>query len=304
MAGRMSAVLCLLAALVLAGCGKDEPVQPRPPDGGVKDPDPKTKPVPVPAPTSADDPASLAPRAGESIEAAVERFKKTEMGRKVLAKNLTALAVARDPRAFKMLLLLADDREFDPPMVLEALGQVDNPANKPAAAEKARAHFADRSIAAVGAALNAYARLKGDAGVGDISGFIRTNWNRPDGYGEQVCSSAVQALGAVRTPAAVGALVAELQRVGEPGWLPDYGSVVVATLARQRSPEVRPALMAYAEGLAAKMPGPDNPPGRKYIEEKIAEARAAAEKALRPPGPDAPEPPEPGVPPAPPPSGP
>jgi len=45
---------------------------------------------------------------------------------------------------------------------------------------------------------------------------------------------------------------------------------------RRLSPQARAALSAYADGLTARIPGVDNPPGRKYYQEKIAEARQAA----------------------------
>jgi hypothetical protein len=188
---------------------------------------------------------------------------------------------------------------------LAALGTVRGDAARAPAADELKKRMTDAGPAVVSTAVAAYVRLKGDEAMPEVRTFLTQNWDRPDGMGQQVRSAAVQALGDLDTPAADRVLIEELGRGVEPGWLPDYGSEVVRALAkpgrktveksvrgfrsiqpkRPLSMEARGALLAYGEILTRKMPGPDNPPGRKFYEEKIAEVRAVLVDPGAPPVP-------------------
>ena len=229
----------------------------------------------------------------EAIAKAIARLKSPDIGMKDLRKDLAALALGKDPRSIKVLLALSDGESglLITRMAVEALGLVSAPADRPLAAAKTRAKMDDTMPQLAAAAVQSYARLKGDEGVPEVLAFIRNRWARPDGYELTTTSAGATALGEIGTPVATAALASELAQARERGWVMDYGSAVVAALGKCRTPEARAALLDYAALLASRMPGADDPNGRKYYEDKIAEARAAA--AAPPPPPPLPPQPQP-----------
>jgi hypothetical protein len=218
----------------------------------------------------------------DAVAAEVRRLKDPQLTYKLLRAELLALAERGDGPAVETLLALSAE-QFQEDLVMEAMAQVGNAQARPRVAEHLRAKFAGRPIPQIRTALHSYRLLLGEACVAELQRFMRANRARPDGCGEQLCGAAAEELGALGTPPAQAALIAELDRVSEPGWLPDYGSTLVAVLAekRNRTPAVSEALSRYADGLARKMPPADDPNGRKYIEDKVAEARAVADGNFR-----------------------
>jgi hypothetical protein len=205
----------------------------------------------------------------------VAKIRTSDMGNKDLVKSLRGLALDGGTTAIEALMLLAAEPGYEVP-TLEALGAVRSPEARDGVGKFLKERFGSRNPHAAGAAVRSYARIFGDAAVPEVAEYIRLRWQMRDGYELQAASAGAVALGQLNTPASTAALAAELARAFEPGWLPDYGSAVVAALAKSKEPAAREALLNYAETLQARMPGPDNPPGRVYYEEKIAEARTAA----------------------------
>lgn len=237
---------------------------------------PGSRPEPAPrGPAAAKPPAEPAAESGLTAAGIVARIRTADLTNKKLASTLRGLAAKDDEASLQAVMLLAREPGLEV-LALEALGGVRAPAAKVRAAEFLKGRFGSPRPEAAGAAAMSYARLEGEAAVPELVGYIRLRWQMRDGYELQAASAGARALGEIQAPAAVAALAAELARVSEPGWLPDYGSAVVAALARSREPAARAALLTYAEALQARLPGPDNPPGRSYYQEKIAEARAAA----------------------------
>jgi hypothetical protein len=164
-----------------------------------------------------------------------------------------------------------------------------------------RRHLTNDSPGVAGGALAPYVRIRGDAAVPDVQSFLCRNRDRTDGLAEAMGALAVRALGDLDTAAGDEVLIAELARGAEPGWLPDYGSDVVRALAkpgrkaversvggarvtrpkRPLSPAARAAMEAYAASLTRRLPGEDNPPGRRYYQEKIDEVRRALAESHR-----------------------
>ncbi len=211
------------------------------------------------------------------------------LGSQKMADELERLGRKSDDISIGMLLALSNDREWGA-QAIRALGGTRTSAARIRVADALRKKLTAADVETVCVAAETYAQVAKNEATPDLQAMIGQNWMRPDGRGQQVCAAAVRGLGSINTPASEQALLDQLARVNEPGWLPDYGSSVVAALAnmpqgsvnlqasaRRLSPEVTTALDAYAAALEQRMPGPDNPPGRKYIEEKIAEARTAKE---------------------------
>lgn len=175
---------------------------------------------------------------------------------------------------------------------IEALGYVENVNARPELSLLLKGKMDSGNIPISVAAVKSYARIQGDDAIPDIEGFITRGWLSQNGCELDLCVAGVKALGEIRTPAGVVALISQLREAGSPGWLPDFGSEVVATLDQWAPPsvtagrvpreEIRRALLSYAEVLRRKMPGPENEPGRVYYEQKIQEALSAAGRVSAP----------------------
>ena len=209
------------------------------------------------------------------VEARIKSLKSSNIRPQLFRTRIEDMAKSGDEVSVATLIALSNEH-YDELAVVEVLGEVRRPGQRQKVAEHLRARIAGSPLTILMAALQSYARVMGDDAVPDLRQSIRDQWRRQDGFGERVCKAAVQGLGGIPTPAAQAALIAELDRVAEPGWLPDYGSAVVAELGRRRTSEASAALLRYADALEKKMPPENNPPGRRYYLEKIAEARQAA----------------------------
>ena len=223
-----------------------------------------------------------------------------QMGGRRMAEELLRLARQGDDDGVGALAILSREPGDARMSAIEALGSVQTEKMRSRACEELRKLLGDSDVSVECAAVRGYIRVVEDSKLDEARSFIRGNWGRADGWGERVCEAAVRALGERDTADADRLLMEELQRVREPDWLPDYGSTVVAALARTdlkttdrsapgrirsrrargMTADVAAALDAYAEALERRMPGPDNPPGRKFYEEKITEARSAKMKRM------------------------
>lgn len=245
------------------------------------DPGPPVEQQPAaPVPADAENaPAAAVNEAAEgksvAVEERVKRLKSSSLRPRDFQARIKNMARSGDEVSVGILIALSDER-YEELAVVEALGAVRRPGQRQRVGEHLRGKLADSSLSVLMASLQSYARVMGDASIPVVKESIRDQWRRPDGHGEMVCKAAVQGLGSIPTPAAQAALIAELDRVTEPGWLPDYGSAVVAELGKRNTPEAAAALRTYADALERKMPPENNPPGRQYYQEKIAEARKAA----------------------------
>ncbi len=252
----------------------------------------------------------------EKIASRVERFKAAKHGARVSSTALAAWAKSGGDVSIGALLLLSRDPAWAD-LVLEAIGTL---RKHPKGAERLEEHLLDRingeDVRLKCHAIKIYGQINPEKAVPELESVIRSNWGRPDGYGELICEAAVEGLARAGTADARALLMSQLERVSEPDWLPDYGSVVVAALVKRREnqnksgkiksfspetafaqeekkpadallagnqgmsapllPEIREALLRYADALSLKMPPEDNPPGRQYIGEKIKEAREKA----------------------------
>jgi hypothetical protein len=157
---------------------------------------------------------------------------------------------------------------------MQALGSVrnENLAPRIAAYLEGNLNHSDAQVA--DAAIRGYALLRRQAAVSSLAKALDGNRSRPDGYGQELCTTIVQMMKTHGDANAAPHLVRELDRVGPGKWGIAYGSEVIAALAVFKTPAARAAANAYADRLTAELP--DDPLARRYYETCIAEARAAA----------------------------
>lgn len=182
---------------------------------------------------------------------------------------------------------------------LEALGYVKNINARAELSALLKEKMESGKMNVAMAAVKSFARIQGDDAISDVERFISRGWQSASGYEVELCAAGVSALGEIRTPAGVVAVISQLHDAERPAWLLDFGSCVVATLDQmgQRSPGqttpdsiherseiprelIHQALLNYAAVLRKKMPGPSNKPGQVYYEQKIQEAERAAQRVL------------------------
>ncbi|MDI6774110.1 MAG: hypothetical protein QME60_01770 [Verrucomicrobiota bacterium] len=230
-----------------------------------------------------------------TAEDRAKAIRSANLGARALPVELTRMARQGAEEGVEALLALSRESAPMGLEAIEALGETGATSLHARVGAVLKERFGDSNVSVVCASAHSYIRVLGDASIAEMRAFVRRNWARSDGWGERVCGAAVKALGELDSSAGDRLLMEELRRANRPDWLPDYGSAVVKALAktelkeartnvrghvvvrppRPLSAEARAALEAYAAALERKMPGPDNPPARRYIEEKIAEARAA-----------------------------
>lgn len=255
----------------------------------------RREPSVVGRPSTGTPPAAVAPLSGGStgevvdrqggaglsagVEFRISQLKAASVRPQQFRARIRSMALRGDKVSVDTLIALSDEHHEEV-AVVEALGEVHHRGQRQRVGEHLRGKIANGPFSVQMVALRSYARVMEDEGIPVLKESIQSQWSRPDGFGEMVCKAAVEGLGDIPTAAAQAALIAELDRVSEPGWLPDYGSAVVAELAKRKSPATCAALRQYADALASKMPAEDNPPGRQYYQEKIAEARAASSGQL------------------------
>lgn len=143
-------------------------------------------------------------------------------------------------------------------------------------------------------------RLRRDAAVDHLKTIIQTNYKRGK---MQLCNAAVQALGEMgnRSRPALDTLLQQLGRASERTWIIDFGSRIIEALqdydsrwglraAQKKEPNkktepgltgphrvrIRKALLVYADELEKRLKGVPNRASRKYLTDKIKEARDAA----------------------------
>lgn len=221
-------------------------------------------------------PASLS--AVENLSAEVrERVRHFEDAGVPVAKRLAELdelAKKGDGEAAAILMALGNEHTYLNYAAVQALGGV----KATGVAEYLAGKLADPDPRVICAAVKSLVRQKGDAAAADIAATVKANRQRPDGYQDTVCAACAEALGEMRSAKAVPVLEAELKEAVGVTLQHEYGSQVVRALAATGRMEARPVLLAYAERLSRELPKyDDNPMGKRYIEEKIAEARQAAE---------------------------
>ncbi len=257
---------------------------------------PVPPPVIAPAPSAPVNPAAPAPLTQpvsvEKIQAAAAKFKQDFGARpKILAERMKDMARSSEFDA-RVVLALAGEAWSDEAAVT-ALGLVKFPALKDETLNLLWSKTRGADSAVVCAALKSYGQVAGSEAAPKLGEYIQSNYRRPDGLGEQVCGGAADSLAEISGDASLGVLLSELRRVDQRDWMPDYGSRVVTALGRHdqlnagtgwmpktRKPElrgknkvqIRRALLEYAERLRARLPGPTDPNGQRYLEEKIDEA--------------------------------
>lgn len=252
---------------------------------------------PAPRSENANVPVPVAqPISTEQIQKEMERVKKDLSGRpKPLAEELKRMA-AKSEFYVKVVLALAGE-EWCAEVAVEALGLVRDPVMKEEVMVFLWGKTSGASVELACDALKSYGMVGGAEAVPKLGEYILGNYRRPDGFGESVCAAAVQALSEIPGDASLEVLLSELKRGREKDWLPDYGSKVIAAVGRhdmksggiswvpesrqvgltgKNKEQIRVALLDYAESLRAKLPGPTNPIGQQYLEEKIAEAETLA----------------------------
>lgn len=192
-----------------------------------------------------------------------------------LEKRETAVAdLARgdDRHSVDVLMALGNEQVYLNAKAVEVLGRCSDPR----VPEYLKARLAHEDFSIATAAIRAYGRNQEEKAVPELVAAVVKNRVRPDGYQLQVCSEAVQALGRMgpAAAAAVPGLAGELGRCGEKGWNPQYGSVLVTALGNIGGAEAKRAIETYAGNLSGMIPS--DPMAKKYFEDRIAEARAAA----------------------------
>jgi hypothetical protein len=224
----------------------------------------------------------------DPVAKGVEWFKNAELTPKKLRSQMRGLARRGDETSFLILKELSESSDFNNIFPLEAMGCIENPRLIPLATEQLKKHFDGENVERSGVALFAYGKLLKEKAAAELQARLVANRRRPDGRGEEFCAAIIKAMEFCADDCEA-ALIAELSHVGEPDWLPDYGSLIVTALAKRKTPEAQAALLAYADALTLKMPPQSNPPGRQYMREKITEARDAAHGAAEEPAIPTPE---------------
>ena len=213
-----------------------------------------------------------------SPEKRAQAIRDANLGTRALPAELARIAREGTDEGLQTLLILSREPTGKGLEALMALRMLNGSTQRAAAAAELERRIKEGDVRVVVPAIESYVALRGDGSIDEARRFIEINYRRQDGYGVQVCSAAVNALGKLDTESANTLLMQELNRASEPDWIPDYGSVVIKALVKpdsrnRPSPAVLDALEKYARGLKERMPGHDNPPGRQYYEEKIAEVR-------------------------------
>jgi hypothetical protein len=228
------------------------------------------------------------PEADREVLRRIEALRARPLGTRRLAQALAAAAASGDAVAIRMLLRLAEEPGFEC-QALVALGGVRRPEAQAEVAVRLTSLLASPTNEIRFVAIRSLARVRGDAAVPQVVAFVDRSLNTRDGFEQAAGCAGVAALGEIRSDAGVSALAGLLKGGARPDWLPDFGSEVLATLRRLLAPApgqpalpeptieaVRNAARCYAADLRRKLPGPDNPPGRAYIEAKIRETEELA----------------------------
>jgi hypothetical protein len=215
--------------------------------------------------------------AGKSpIEAAIARVKDTAIPVEEREKELTEIGRRKDAEALDVLRAIGDERVYLNYAAVEAVGHFSGTPLQTAAGAYLKGKLANPDSQVLCAAIRAYARLLGEEAVPGLAEVLKNNRERPDGHEEIVCTAAVNALRDVCSPAAVPALLVELERSEEKAWSLEYGSQLLEALQKIGTPNGKAGAAAYAQRLSARIP--DDPLAKAYFEKKIAEAQEIAKE--------------------------
>ena len=188
---------------------------------------------------------------------------------------LRALAARGGAAAVKVLMNVGDGEAYLRWAAVRALGGLRDGRWRSTAETYLRGKLVDADSRTAEAAMAAYGELAGARSVGALAATLSGARGRADGLGPLVAGAGVAALERIATPAAARALAHELGYARQPqSWDYEYGSRVVAALARIGEAAGRSALLAYAALLGHQLPA--DPMARSYLQTKIAEAIAAA----------------------------
>lgn len=251
------------------------PVPQKGPDAAVSNTAPRTAvltpppppPPPVGTPTAPASPIALA---------FVEKMKDTKVAVENRQAEITRIAATKTPEAFESLTAVANARIYLNWAAVESLGSFRGTQSELAAKQYLYPRINDEDSQIACAAIRGYATLAGTEAIPALAQALQTNRTRPDGHQEIVCSAIVKAMQETGSTDTVPALRAELERSNEKGWSLEYGSKLVAALRFNVNDEARAAMTAYADRLQATIP--EDKLAKKYYEDKIAEARAAAKR--------------------------
>ena len=208
-----------------------------------------------------------------AVQASVRRFADNAVPIDTRQAELAALAKSGGTDAAAVLMALGDEHTYLNSAAIEALGGV----KAEGVAAYLTGKMTDGDPRVLAAAVKSLARQQGETAVPAIATVVRNNRQRPDGFQDMVCAACVQALGETRSARAIPVLDAELRETVGTTLHQDYGSEIVRALSALHLAEARPVLSAYADRMSQTLPLYDsNPLGKRYIEGKINEARAAA----------------------------
>lgn len=229
----------------------------------------------------------------KDIATGVAYFTNSELRQIEIRQTIKLMAEKGEDLSVRILCAMVDEGAGSNLQALEGLGLVSNAMSRTMAAEKIQSKLSDKNPQVAATAARSYARIKGDDGIPEILGFIRSRFQQPDGNELQTTCAAAKAIGGIGSDKAVEALASELSHSVERTWLPDYGSAVVEALGMTGKPIVKEIMQKYSEVLLSKMPPENDPNGRAYYREKISEALkigalAGEGKAYVPPKPENP----------------
>jgi len=140
-------------------------------------------------------------------------------------------------------------------------------------------------IRVICAAVRGLAGAEGEKAIPALAAALEANRQRPDGFEDLLWKECADSLGRLGTSKALPVLQRELEWVGAGAEKFEYGTQLVAAVARIGDAAGAPILDRYADDLTAKIPVEPRP--KAYVEERIKETRAAAE-VLRKPAPASP----------------
>jgi hypothetical protein len=186
---------------------------------------------------------------------------------------VTALEKEGDAEAVAVLMALGDERTYLNAAAVEALGGVQFAGVQ----DYLTAKLSNGDPLIICAAVNSLAKQQGEGAIPAIAKVLKQNRERSDGFQDRVCETCVEALGRTGSAKAIPALEAELRETVGSILDYDYGSKVVAALSAIDDVQARPVLEAYADRLSAQEERASvNPLGRRYMLQKIKEARDCA----------------------------
>lgn len=209
----------------------------------------------------------------EVVQIRVKRFEDAAVPVEEREAELAALAKAGDDNAATVLMALGNEHTYLNYAAIQALAGVQSPV----VSVYLQGKLEDADPRIVASAARSLAGREGAAAVPAIAAAIRKNRQRADGFQDMVCAACAAALGETRSAQAVPVLDAELRETVGFTLQYEYGSKVIKALVATGQTGACEVIRAYAERLSRGLPEKaDNPMGKRYMEDKIREARDAA----------------------------